>query len=242
MRWDAYPEDTFRLPLIKRLFESPLSTMTVADSLAHALPTLFDSPLSFVQTFAGPLDVVLPNFDLLAPRLTQKELVSKYNVSTDGFPRQLRTAVTELLSGIAMADSLMRKARAVYSPSEFQFLIADADSLLRQTTEDDKMSVFELKKEEVEGDSVSQAVFSLAVRYPRTLVFEATAILMQSVKIAKTFLAEMPESSRDIVHSVTFTFAIRQGRDRRSGGPDVYAGNYLCIIDLGGDDIYKQPH
>ncbi|HET7152441.1 MAG TPA: hypothetical protein VFJ29_01650, partial [Candidatus Kapabacteria bacterium] len=241
MRWDVWPDDPYRLPVVKKMFGDPMSTIPYADSLAHALPASFDSPRDFVGTFATPLNITLPQFELLPRRLTKQELLAKYNVNIDVISPHLRAAVVELLSGISAADTLVKQARAVYTPEEFKFLVDNADTLVRESKTDDKASLVELKEGEMRQDSIARRIYAIANRYPRELIFEATAIILQSINVAKAHIREMSQTQKDTLHTMTFISSL--GRIAIGGaGADMYDGDYICILDLGGNDIYRRPN
>ena len=148
MHWDAYPDDAYRLSNVKHFFEDPLSTFDFTDGLAHRLQAAVDAPKDLIAAVAAPIDIALPSYSILGHRLSSSEIFSRYNVRLERYSPSLRTALMELLSGIAAADALIRQARSVYSPEELRFLQEQADSLLRESPEDKDATVVQMKLQE----------------------------------------------------------------------------------------------
>lgn len=239
LRWDITPDDPYRLSTIKRLFGNPLSSFDLADTLGSIGFAGFDEPGMLFGEFSQLLDLSGNLVSQPRPLMNDAELrlMSKINLdSLDFFSAQI---LRRFLSLALATDAKILGNRSMITQDQLQRLVDYSDSLVLESAEDADASLVELKKAERYGNERAKRFFNEDARsldYQR-LLSPGTALFLYALESARAMAAEAARSGRTIKTRIWNT---PQGKVAIGGpGDDVYTGDFFCIIDVGGNDIYK---
>lgn len=239
MRWDATGDDPHRFSEIKGLFSDPLRSFAIADSVALAGERSLDEPLLFFRAIRSLLDlsVNFPEPARINVRDREIGVVGRFDINSLNYTEQI---VLRRFVALAIAtDVMIEQYRAQIDSAIFNRLVSYADSLIIQSEEDAKEDLITMRYGEEYHLNRAKQFFNidlLAVNFDK-LLGPGVVMYAQALDYAVKMKPEVPSYYKDVRTSVWETplglIAI--------GGPgdDVYTGNFFCIIDIGGNDIYR---
>lgn len=239
MRWDAAGEDMHRFNTIKELFGDPLRSFDVADSVALAAERSLDEPLLFFRSMRSLLDlsVNFPEPSRITIRDREIGVVGRFDINTLNYTEQI---VLRRFVALAIAsDVMIEQYRNQIDTAIFNRILTYCDSLVVQSEEDARQDLITMRYGERYGLERAKQFFNidlLAINFDR-LLGPGAAMYAQALDYALKMKPEVPSYYKDVRTSVWETplglIAV--------GGPgdDVYTGNFFCIIDVGGNDIYR---
>lgn len=239
MRWDAVEDDFHRLGEIKRIFGDPLRSFVVADSLAINASKSLDEPLHFFRSVRSLLDLS-PNFPEPA-RIIVKDreigVFGKFDINTLNYTEQL---VLRRFVALAIAsDVMLAQYRNLIDPDRLKNMISYSDSLIIQSEQDADVDLITMRYKERYGLERAKQYFNVdafGLDYDKLLA-PGVAMYAQALDYVLKMQPEVLSYYKDVRTSVWETpmglIAI--------GGPgdDVYTGDFFCVIDVGGNDVYR---
>lgn len=239
MNWDATGEDFHRFSEIKRLFGEPLRSFEIADTVAAVGSRSLDEPLHFFRSIRTLLDLS-SNFPEPA-RIIVKDreigVFGRFDINALNYTEQL---VLRRFVALAIAsDVMMTSYRTQLDQDVLNRLISFSDSLILQSEEDSQRDLISMRyKERYNLDRAKQFfnIDALALDHDKLLA-PGVAMYAQALDYVLKMQKEIPSYYADVRTSVWESplglIAI--------GGPgdDVYTGEFFCIVDIGGNDIYR---
>lgn len=237
--------DPFRLRFVNYLLSHPLKTIDFTDSVALKLVSAKE-----------PLEIVRAASEMLELKATMPVLTKgTYNYpwkSAGQLTAKLKESLDIIYTAILRAEENIKTVRSGFTTAQLDSLYNFLPYLL-EISEEETESKAELTVEEEDSISkseqrLSKGVLNLAARIDRTKISESAMTLIYACDLAlktlqqidpKSVKAEkaytIPEVSGDILYyTETPQGAVVIG----GAGKTVYSGNFLLIIDLGGDDEY----
>ncbi|MBC8146256.1 MAG: hypothetical protein H7X80_11780, partial [bacterium] len=239
MRWDAVPDDVHRLSAIKRLFADPLATFAVADSLASEGLRGIDDPSTFFRYAGRLLDMGEMLADGSRPNMSDAEmrLFTKIDINTLDLTSAL--VLRRFLALALTTDSRLMLARGDLPADALERMITISDSLVLESQENAEATLVELKIAERYGMARAKQFFNIDALNvePTKILRPGVALYTVALEMARAMSGELARTS-DSIRSRTWNTAL--GRIAIGGrGDDVYEGDFFCIVDVGGDDIYR---
>lgn len=239
MRWDATGDDIHRFSQIKRLFGNPLSSFAVADTIAQAGERSLDEPLLFFRAIRSMLDLSssFPEPARIVVRDREIGVVGRFDINTLNYTEQI--VLRRFLALTIATDVMIEQYRNQIDPAIIDRLVSYSDSLVLQSEDDAKTDLITMRYDERYQLERAKQFFNidlLAMNFDR-LLGPGVAMYAQALDYATKMKPEIPSYYKDVRTSVWETplglIAV--------GGPgdDVYTGNFFCIIDIGGNDIYR---
>lgn len=239
MRWDATGEDFHRFSEIKRMFGDPLHSFTVADSVAIVGSQSLDEPLLFFRSIRSLLDLS-SNFPEPA-RIIVKDreigVFGRFDINALNYTEQL---VLRRFVALAIAsDVMIASFRNQLDKDILNRLISYSDSLILQSESDAQQDLISMRNAEEYHLERAKRFFNidaLALDHDKLLA-PGVAMYAQALDYVLKMQKEIPSYYKDVRTSVWESplglIAI--------GGPgdDVYTGDFFCIVDIGGNDIYR---
>ncbi|NOZ08431.1 MAG: HEAT repeat domain-containing protein [FCB group bacterium] len=250
--WDAVPDDAQRLSIVKETFANPpgiaFLTEQYADSL-NADPAAFlgnmrevitDTILSgqaLMKILSRPVipaeTPALPFWKAIPTQVWDK-LYQVFAAKTPG-EKETTSSVLKIVSASMTTSARISQYLASVDSTLLQQIIAQADSMLLMSEDSQEMSVWDLKKSELESEKTATDFFAA------TENFDLNEILVPSLDLFSLIYSTL-DSIRLKKEIRTRTVHTDYGDIRFGGtGDDVHAGDYLLIIDFGGDDTYLLP-
>jgi hypothetical protein len=239
LRWDAVPDDAHRLRSIKRLFDDPLSSFSLADTLGKIGRAGAIDPQIFFRNFAALLDLGDGLIDPSRPLLSDAEikLLTKIDLNTLNYRPAL--ILRRYLALSLTTYSRLLNARSGIDSATLGRIVSYSDSLVLQSEEAAEASLVEMRMGERYGLERSKQFFEVdatQLNHGR-LLSPGVSLYMNALELARTMAAEAERSGDSIKTQIWETWL---GKVVIGGpGSDTYAGDFFCIIDVGGDDIYR---
>ena len=239
MQHDAAGDDIHRFEEIKRMFAEPLRSFTVPDSLTSVISQNLDEPLAIFRHIRPLLDLG-PNFPSPA-RIVIKDkeigVLGRFDINTLNYTEQL---VLRRFVALAIAtEVIVARNRSAIDPDDFKSIVSYSDSLILQSETAAETDLITMRYNERESLERAKKFFNeeIATIDYTSLLSPGVAMYAQALDYAMRMQTEVPGYYKDIRTSVWESplglIAI--------GGPgnDVYTGDFFCIVDIGGDDIYR---
>lgn len=217
--------DPWRAGLVESLLRQPLGGVTLLDAVADALPEVSPS-------LEGSLQLLVPLLGFERPART---VIEPFGISPpEGVPADLREPLRILLAGIGKASEALSAAFGQLSPAERGFL-ARCLPLLR-------VPIAGEQEETLDWDEVGAArCLTLGERVRRGKLIEGALHLAQAVDRAVTLLGPLTKSGPARDGELLVDWQSPWGRVVvGSRGRNVYTDDAVLILDLGGDDIYRN--
>lgn len=239
MRWDAAGTDSHRLKSISGLFGDPLRSFTLADSIA-ALGLAGERNYGPFFNYLGvQLGFGEQAFNTSRPLMSDNEikLYSKIDMNTLSFSAQL--LLRRFLALALSTDATVTSNRGRIAPERFKRLVEFADSLILQSEEDDQATLVEMKEAERYGLARSKQFFNTdaaGLNY-NELLDPGVTLATSAIDLARRMAPEAPlyaDSIKTQIWNTPLGLVALGG-----AGDDVYTGNFFCIIDIGGNDVYR---
>jgi HEAT repeat protein len=239
MRWDLVPDDPYRVSTIKRLFGDPLGAFDLADTLGTIGFNGFDEPGMLFTEFSRLLDMTGNLVAQPRPIVNDAELrvMSKINLDSTDYNSAL--ILRKFLSLALATDAKILSNRGAISQEQLQRLVDFSDSLVLESQEDANASLIELKQAERYGLARAKRFFNEDARSLdyQSLMSPGTSLFLYALESARAMASEAERLGTKIKTRIWNT---PQGKVAIGGpGDDVYTGDFFCIIDVGGNDIYK---
>ncbi|HVZ41119.1 MAG TPA: HEAT repeat domain-containing protein [Candidatus Kapabacteria bacterium] len=243
MRWDAAGTDPHRLSVIKRLFGDPLATFSVADSLASISLSNRKNYGALFNHLGKRLDFGDNAFVVQHPALSDNEikLYSKVDISKLGLPDAF--LLRKFLMLALATDASLTNVKGSIKAERLTRLIAYCDSLILQSEDDANATLLEMKESERYGLKRSKQFFNddangldyQALLEPGVGLFSVAFDLAQNMAPE---VARLKDSIKTQIWQTPLGVVALGGP-----GDDIYTGDLFCVIDVGGNDIYKpKPH
>jgi hypothetical protein len=239
MRWDSYPDDPHRLSVIKGLFGDPLASFNVADSIAGVSFAISDRPEYPFPYFGSLLDLGSDFNHITRPVSTDADikLNAKIDLDTLDFPSAI--ILRKFLSLAVATDIQVLANRSIMTGDRLQRLVAYCDSLVIQSEEDANATLVEMKAAERYGMDRSKQFFNVdaaGLDYGK-LLKPGMLLYVNALEMARNMETELPRY-RDSIR--TRIWNTPMGRVAIGGpGDDLYEGEFFCVIDVGGNDVYR---
>jgi HEAT repeat protein len=238
MRWDSAPDDPHRLNVVKYLFEDPLASFAVADSLAAAAWSVTADGAAPFDYFGHLLD--LKEFPRINPPTIGDAdimMISRVNMNTLDFTSAV--ILRKFLSIAVATDIRVIDTRSMMTSERFARIVSYVDSLVLQGESDGESSLVEMRKAELYGIERSKQFFNVDAAnldYAR-LLNPGVALFVTALESAQA----MQRGLGDLKDSVkTRIWDTPMGKVAIGGpGQDIYDGEFFCIVDVGGNDIYR---
>lgn len=239
MRWDATAPDPHRLGMVKRLFGTPLASFSVADSLA-SIALANRRSYAPLMTHAGRLlDLGDAAFIMNRALMSDNEikLYSKIDVGRLSLPDAflLRKFLTLALT----TDAAIINAKAGIVPERLKRLVEYCDSLILQSEDDANATLVELKAAERYGLKRNKIFFNedaAGLDYAQFLEPGASmfAVSYEHAQNMATEVERLKDSIKTQIWQTPLGLIALGG-----AGDDIYSGDLFCIVDVGGNDIYR---
>lgn len=207
--------DSFRLPVVDSLMRNPVRLVDFADDLADLLFLKRELSLGSLSLFEAGDFLSLPDFDA--------------DQQLEGSATKVKEIVDSMTSHLA--------------GTEIAFLRDTFPEMLREDVEDEFRSEEELDSLEKLGEELVKRLVPVALKlkqsqYVANLARAAVSFYNRSVHLVDSISAMM----QDPMGTAEFEKRI----ETPSGvivvggyGPNRYRGEFVYLIDLGGDDIYE---
>jgi len=243
MRWENLSRpDTHRLAMIQHLFADPLATFTESDELAQAA-------FASKESYEGFLDRVAQTMEWRGGVQTRRPLPNDADVELATgivMRREIDSAALAILKpflALAVAtDAATTSTRGAIGAERVAAIVDYIDSLLLQSEGDGEATPLEMRLAERYSIERNKRFFNKEVAgldYGRMVVPGATMFQM-ALATARVLDSELKNMGSDSVK--TKIIATPLGLVAIGGpGDDVYDGEFLCIVDVGGNDIYRTP-
>ena len=239
LRWDRVPDDRHRLSLVKRMFEQPLICFALADTLGNVAEKGLEEPTLLFKQFAAMLDLKSDLFSNPRLSVTDRELRSFAKVDLDSVDFAPAFILRRFLTLTLAADVQMYNARTTLLEERLQGLVSYCDSLVLQSEGGGEATPVELRMAERYGLARAKRFFNTDaadIDYAQ-FISPGANLFISGLEFARNIAPEV-EKLKDSVK--TRIWNTRLGRVAIGGpGDDVYTGNFYCIIDVGGNDVYK---
>jgi hypothetical protein len=239
MRYDAAGVDPHRLPVISRLFGAPLQTFSFSDSLASIALAGAKNYATLFDYLGVQLGFGQQAFNTSRPLMTDNEikLYSKIDMNTLSFSAQL--LLRRFLALALSTDATITSNRGRIAPDRFKRLVDYCDSLILQSEDDGEATLTEMKEAERYSLARSKQFFNTdaaGLNYSE-LLDPGVNLAVSAIDLARRMAPEAPRYADSIKTQIWKT---PLGLVALGGaGDDVYTGDFFCIVDIGGNDIYK---
>ncbi len=232
--------DTFRLFLINKLFNKPLSTFDACDSIAdyHFQNTenldsliIFDSKL---------LDVDAKKSETAKPKEFQLE------ISFEELHPVNKKIVTVILTELPEIMSNIDSAYSTFSDSEMAFLKKYAKEYFLQSEDMQEKSLKDLKDDEEESRKKNKKFGKIAAKLKRNNLVNAAILTSKLLsRIDTLVLSSPPEADQPQAEDDSLFFNDKIALETEYGKIAINPSNntnisdYIFVIDYTGNDIYK---
>lgn len=238
MPWDAVRDDPHRLPIIKSLFDKPLSSFNVVQYHAQSLKAL---SANTADTYFAQLcstlqlgEYKLINYENL---LTARDIDEKLQKGLDStLPLEGAMLMRQYAAPFFLATEALNEARERLTRRDM--IVRYCDSMLMQSEEDQSLNLYQLKERENEGLKISKKFFTDAAEARSPELYSAALAYYRTV-IRLTAISKelMPEYKKGVMKTVIFE--TKYGKIALGGpGDDIYNGDFAFILDIGGNDRY----
>lgn len=237
MPHDAVKMDAHRLKFITSLFADPLKSFDLTRQHADKLQVLTDTT---VDEYAAELMLQMGLGEYspvyLETGITAKQLDGMLGIDLDSLAGFIGASVIrKYLIPLVQAEIATRNSLKNILPNHI--LYDNADSLLMLSTDSQNASVYELKAEEERGTVLTRKFFDEASKIQIDQVYSSGFSLYRTYLHFMKSMNSAAQLARDSVRSVVLNTKL--GRIALGGrGNDLYQGEYLLIVDVGGNDKY----
>ncbi|MGE3801068.1 MAG: HEAT repeat domain-containing protein [Candidatus Kapaibacterium sp.] len=240
MQHDAAGDDVHRFSEIKRMFAEPLRSFIVPDSIALVGARSLDEPLFFFRHLRSLLDLntTFPSPSRIVVKDKEIGVFGRFDINTLNYTEQL---VLRRYVALAIAtDVMVARNRSNIDPEILARVVSYSDSLVLHSEESAVTDLITMRYQERYGLERAKQFFNkdIATFDYTQLLSPGVAMYAQALDYTEKMLPEVPGYYKDIRTSVWDSplglIAI--------GGPgdDVYTGDFFCIVDVGGNDIYRS--
>ncbi len=243
MRSDLVSPDNHRLSLTRNLFANPFGAFDISEVYTRHLrhmsidnaDVFFNRLLTDIQL--GPFKSV--DFDAQTQDTTWMQNCTLANGSplTSVYFESLTmsTLLRQYIRPVILAAKATQLARA--DLLKHSMVLRECDSLLMMSEDDANANPYELKRAAQQADSISRLFFEEASYCDLSSLLSTSLSLYRDLlthaRDSRTALGLLKDSVRNLVIQTPY------GRIAIGGaGDDTYSGEYLFVLDVGGDDHY----
>lgn len=238
---DLIPADEHRLKTHDTLFTDPLRAFAIADAFKEVSkgrrPENIDAHVAKIMALlaVGDYERYEYNSKMSADSVISRIKIDPYTQA--GFVGS--TVLFQYMGALLQAHDGIRELHAAFVGNPL--LSQMCDSLWMMSTEDEKSSLWELHRHEVDGMQRAQTFFTMADPAKFKPVFDHGVSLYQQLMTYVRIGDAVNDLLRDSVRTVTLSTPY--GRIALGGrGNDVYSGEYVLIVDVGGNDVYHMQN
>ncbi len=240
MPWGISAADRLIMPQVSQMFTTPLTAFDRTKFYAEKLKSLDGTN---IDNFSHELlpSLGLGNFtpgyyeSVLNARQFDEVLSAKSD-SLAGFVGSV--TLQRFAAPLLPALNAINKSRTKMLQEEI--LVKLCDSLLMMSSDDEKANLYELK----EGEE--RALKQAKEFYVAAALIDADRLYSAGMSLYRTYLNLIEPGKdalslmRDSIHTVIIQ--TKYGKIALGGnGDDVYDGDYILILDIGGNDRYNLP-
>ena len=240
MQHDAAGDDIHRFNEIKRMFADPLRSFVLPDSISRVGAQSLDEPLLLFQYLRSPLDLntTFPSPSRIVVKDREIGVFGRFNINTLNYTEQL---VLRRFVALAIAtDVMVARNRDAIDPETLARIVSFSDSLVLQSEEAAETDLITMRYEERYALERAKQFFNrdvAAMDYTQMLS-PGVAMYAQALDYVEKMKSEVPGYYKEVRTSV---FESPLGLIAIGGpGDDVYTGDFFCIVDIGGNDIYRS--
>ncbi len=239
MRWDATGNDPHRLAVVKRLFGNPTGTFEIADSIAAIALANRKSYTPLFAHLGRLLDLGESPFITNRPMMSDNEirLYSKVDFGRMGLPDAflLRKFLTLALT----TDAAVVNVKSGFKADRLKRLIAYCDSLIIQSEDDANASLVEMKQAERYSLARNKVFFNEDAAGLDYATILEPGVSMFTVALEQAYnmqgeVGRLKDSIKTQIWQTPLGLVALGGP-----GDDVYTGDLFCVVDVGGNDVYK---
>jgi HEAT repeat protein len=237
MPWDAVKNDAHRLQIIRSLFDSPLRSFDVTKNHADKLRGISDTTIDdYAADLMRQLELGEYVSSYYETGITAKQLDVILGVDLDslaGFvgASVIRKYVSPLIQALNATKNTLK------SLEHSKNLVEQADSLLMLSEDSQNQNLYELKAGEERGTIITKRFFNDATKIQFAPLYSAGFSLYRTYLHFLTQRKNVAQLYNDSIHTVIINTNL--GRIALGGkGNDTYQGEFLMIIDIGGNDRY----
>ncbi|KAA3602188.1 MAG: hypothetical protein DWQ06_07060 [Calditrichaeota bacterium] len=220
-------EDSFRLNLVKKLFDEPLYTFSITDSIARKGFELAENQTEFLTFASSLLDVKTDRI----PKLSEKQFLP----NNTKLPPLLKSSLEKFLQAENLVQKTVESELSVFSEEEKEFIFEQTSDFLTQSDSEEEVNPFTSRKNEYESYESSKKYFELVQKINLSRIFEVCKF-QQTVfeKLVKDF-KKTRFFPKEVLKIETKFGKIAFGTREN----DFFEGNYFLILDCGGSDTYR---
>ncbi|MBK9248915.1 MAG: hypothetical protein IPM69_12570 [Ignavibacteria bacterium] len=237
MPWDAVKNDAHRLKFITSLFAEPFNSFDITQHHADKLRNLTDTTVDeYALEVMQQLGLGEYTSTYLETGISAKQLDAMLGIDLDSLAGFIGSnIIRKYLIPLLQAEITTKSYHKNVVNSKILF--ENADSLLMLSEESQYANLYELKAEEERGNILVKQFFEEAAKVQIDQVYSSGFSLYRTYLNFLKNVSSSNQLARDSVRSVVLTTKV--GRIALGGrGDDLYQGEYLLIIDVGGNDKY----
>ncbi len=228
-------DDTFRLHIVEKLMDNPLKVPEFIEREGDFCDSIDAFSLSELQIRMAQL-IDAPVLKKPSAKFTSEE---RKIFHTEALTEELNMAVSIILSSFERALPFLSKSTEKLSESELEQLLVHAPVIwCEDTLEADSLKGILYVEKGIEFDTTeleSDTMLHFITNFDRGALLTASIIVQRGVEEALKVLS----TSSCEEEGVLFNATVEQGNIIIGGkGSNLYDGDYMLIIDLGGDDRY----
>ena len=239
MRQDAAGEDIHRFEAIRRMFAEPLYSFTLSDSITRVALQSLDEPMLLFRSLRGMLDLNenFPDPARIVVKDREIGVFGRFDISTLDYTEAL---VLRRFVALAIAtDVATLRNREHIDKATFERVVDFADSLLIQSEDAGETDLISMRYAERYGLERAKQFFNqeIAPFDYNLLLSPGVAMYAQALDYTLRMKGEI-ESYHGKVRTSIWESPL--GLIAIGGaGDDVYTGDFFCIVDIGGNDVYR---
>jgi len=240
MPWDAVRNDAHRLQVIRSLFESPMRSFDVTKYHADKLHSITSATIDeYSAELMRQLEIGEYVSTYYETGLTAKQLDVILGVDLDSVAGFVGASVVRKYVSPLIQVKLITQ-RILKILDHYTILIEQADSLLMLSEESQNANLYELKADEVRGNAITKQFFDGAAKVQLAPLYSSGLSLYRTYLHFLSISKNLLPLYRDSIHTVILNTKL--GRIALGGKENnVYQGDYLMILDVGGNDKYMLP-
>ncbi len=239
MRHDATGDDIHRFDEIRRMFSDPLYSFKLSDSIARVAMKSLDEPMLLFRSLRGMLDLNenFPNPARIVVKDREIGVFGRFDISTLNYTEAL---VLRRFVALAIATDVATVRNRQHIDKEILDRVVDfADSLLIQSEDAGESDLISMRYGERYGLERAKIFFNqeIAPFDYNLLLSPGVAMYAQALDYTTKMKGEVESYRKDVRTSV---WESPLGLIAIGGaGDDVYTGDFFCIVDIGGNDVYR---
>ncbi|MGD9202232.1 MAG: HEAT repeat domain-containing protein, partial [Chitinispirillia bacterium] len=238
--WDAVKDDIHRLDNVKKCFNNPLYSFDITDTLVTGINDsiflFFEKIVSIItkKRFEHKQKKILLSEDEISGLLTKT-----FDMPVDSSLMKILGQYLTASLGVAKKTELYRKT---IKNDLFNNIVEYADSMLLHSEESESLSVYQLKEAEERALVIAKKFFNDAGLIHLQDIFGLGINYYKLISVLNNEnYKKFTDTGNDNGMSL-YEWETPYGKVAYGGtGDNIYKGNYLLIIDIGGNDTYICP-